>query len=418
MIDVILSENTRPAAGDQLLSVYSMGAVVSAIAAKGMDVRCIDFMSDLRKDSSEFLAENSSEVCCYSVFFGNKVSAFRRMADARRSKNPPRLIIAFGPFAAAFPEEILVKGLADIVVDHDPEFVIPAILHNGGIAPSLETIANLSYMCAGEVVHTPRSSFQDLDQGPFISPFLYNQGYRPALMMTARGCRNHCIFCDRNALWGGGIRNRSIDNVIKEIKELVEIQHAPEIQFLDENLLADHQRFVALCKGIRQVQGKFYWNACACIDSVNKKILLLMKHSRCRNIYFGIESASQRVLQRIGKTYGRKEILDAVRWSKEAGLGVGVMITAGNPGEGDLDRKLTLATLNELGPSVEILENRLVILPGTPFFYKGLREGWFTRQSYFEDEGSIFYDEGGRKAGSAPIRHEDVKEAGQRQGVF
>jgi len=378
-----------------------------------MDVRCLDFMSDLRKDSSAPLGENSSEVCCYSVFFGNKVSAFRRMADARRSKKPPRLMIAFGPFAAAFPEEILVKGLADIVVSHDPEFVIPAILHHGGRAPSLETIANLSYKCGGEVVHTPKFSFQDIDQVPFISPFLYDQGYRPALMITARGCRNHCIFCDRNVLWGGGVRNRSIDHVIKEIKELVEIQHAPDIQFLDEDLSADHQRLASLCKGIRQIHGKFYWNACSCIDSVNKKILLLMKHSRCRNIYFGIESASERVLKRIGKTYGRKEILDAVRWSKEVGLGVGVMITNGNPGETDLDRKLTLATLNELGADVEILENRLVILPGTPFFYKGLREGWFTRQSYFEDEGSIFYDEGGRKAGSAPISHEDVKEAGR-----
>ncbi len=83
-----------------------------------------------------------------------------------------------------------------------------------------------------KVIHTREHSFHDLDQIPFIGPYFYSQGHRPAFIQTARGCKHHCVFCDRNAFWGGGVRYRSIENVLQEIKELVEIQHVRHIEFL------------------------------------------------------------------------------------------------------------------------------------------------------------------------------------------
>jgi radical SAM superfamily enzyme YgiQ (UPF0313 family) len=393
LIDVILADNSRPACGGPQLIRYSAGGFFLALAKKGLDVRYVDLMSGGGGNVPTIPGQDSSDVCCYAVFFGNKVNAFRHMEDARRTKKTPRLIIAFGPFASVFSEEILSRGLADIVVTDDPEFVIPLVLHKGHKSVSLSAIPNLSYMHEGKVIHTPRHSFHDLDEIPFISPYLYSQGHRPAVIMTARGCQYHCVYCDRNVLWGGKVRNRSVDNVLKEIKELVETQHAQRIHFLDEDIAADQKRLVALCEGIRRIKGEFHWLCSACVNSVNQKILLLMGSSRCSRIDFGVESASSQVLRRIGKIYGRQEILNAVRWGQEAGLKVEVNITIGNPGETDLDRNLTLSVLKELGPQVAITTNRLVILPGTAFYRKGLSEGWYTQKSFFEDEGLIFYDE-------------------------
>jgi radical SAM superfamily enzyme YgiQ (UPF0313 family) len=266
-------------------------------------------------------------------------------------------------------------------------------LQEGGGPAYWEAIPNLVYRSEEKIVHTSKHSFHQLDDIPFVSPYLYSQGHRPALLLTARGCQYHCVYCDRNVLWGGGVRNRSVDNVLSEIKELVAAHQVREIKFLDEDLAADHKRLAALCEGMRNIKGEFYWTCSACVDSVSQKMLLLMGRSRCRRINFGVESASPQTLRRIGKTYGPQEIIDAVRWSQEAGLKAVVMITIGNPEETDADRNLTLSTLKELGPQVAITTNRLVILPGTAFYRKGLREGWFTQQSFFEDEGIIFYDE-------------------------
>ncbi len=393
LVDVILADNTRPACGGPRLIRYSAGGVVLALAKRGFDARWIDLMSDKEGNAPGVEFQNSAEVSCYAVYFGNKVNAFQLMEAARHAPHAPRLIIAFGPFASAFPEEILSRGLADVVVAHDPEFVIPLLLQEGSKFSPVSTVPNLSYLHDGKFVHTPKHSFHNLDGIPFIGPYLYSHGHRPAFMMTARGCQYHCVFCDRNALWGGEVRHRSVANVLDEIRELVENHHVPEIRFLDEDLAADRKRLMMICEGIRRIKGNFFWECSACVDSVNRNLLLLMAHSRCRAVYFGVESASPDVLRKIGKRYSRQVILDSVRDAKEAGLRVEVMLTTGNPGETGQDRSLTLSAIKEMGPGVSITSNRLVILPGTAFYRQALKEGRFTQQSFFEDEGLVFYDE-------------------------
>jgi anaerobic magnesium-protoporphyrin IX monomethyl ester cyclase len=392
-VDVILSGNTRTPCNDPKLIHYSSGGVALAIANKGFDVHFIDQIALREGVIPAVLEESPAQVSCYAVFFGNKANALRQMQEARRAPQAPRLIIAFGTFASSFPEEILSKGLADIVISGDPEFVIPAVLQAGEGPEPWSKIPNISFMNGKEIIHTPNQTFHDLDEIPFIGPYLYNRGLRPAVIMTARGCQYHCVFCDRNVLWGGGVRNRSVENVLMELRELIEGQHVRYIHFLDEDLPADHKRLARLCQGMRRIKGEFSWDCSSCVNSVNREMLLLMGHSGCRRVDFGVESASPEVLRRIGKTYGLQEILNAVRWSKEAGMAVAVMITIGNPGETDFDRNLTLSALNNLGGDVKIFTNRLAILPGTAFFRKGLREGWYSRESFFNDENIVFFDE-------------------------
>ena len=401
MIDVILADNTRPACGGPQLIRYYAGGAFLALLQKGLDARWVDLMTDMPTNLSALPQEAEADVYCYAVFFGNKQNAFRHMQEARLSKKPPRLIIAFGLFASAFPEEILARGLADVVVATDPEFVIPALMLSGYDPAGWDKVPNISYKIDGKFTHTEKHSFQNLDEIPFIGPFLSKLGQRPALVITARGCQYHCVFCDRNALWGGGVRQRSIANVINEVRELVEVQQVQKIQFYDEDFSADRKRLAMICQGLLLIKKKFHWECAACIDSVSKELLLLMWQAGCRQITFGMESSSSDVLRRIGKTYGRQEIINAVRWSMEAGLKVTVQITIGNPGETDLDQATTLATLKELGPEVLVMTNQLVILPGTPFYRKGLREGWYTQQSFFEHEGIIFYHDMEQK-GKAP----------------
>jgi anaerobic magnesium-protoporphyrin IX monomethyl ester cyclase len=392
LIDVIIAENARPECGGDHFSRYISGGIVLALAKYGLDARYLDLTSNIEGKLSVVSGQNSADVCCYAVFFGNKANAFRHMADVRSAKNKPRLIIAFGQFASSFPEEILSRRLADIVVTHEPELAIPAILQKGEEVASLEAIPNLSYMHEGKVIYTRKHFHQNLDNIPFVSPYLYQQGYRPAILLSARGCQDHCVFCDRNALWGGLVRNRSVDNVLQEIEDLTENQHVQDIHFLDENLAIDHSRLAALCDGMRRIKGEFYWSCSARVDSVNQKMLLLMRRSRCRRISYGVESASTRVLRWVGKDYGHQDILNAVNWAQEAGLKVRVSILINSPGETDLDRNLTSIIMNKLGPEVDIDAFRIGVLPGSTLYRKGLREGWFTQKSFFEDEGVFFYD--------------------------
>ena len=401
LIDVILADSTLLKCGNNEYIRHCAGGVLLALAQKGMDVRCVDLMLPQEEYSSAPPVENPpapsvedlADVCCYVIFYGNKIEALRHMTLARRANKAPRLIIAFGPFASVFSEEILFRGLADIVVTSDPEFVIPMVLGEENVPSSLSAIPNLSYKHEGKVVHTPKHSFQNFDKIPFISQYFYKRGHRPAFIMTSRGCAAHCTFCDRHVFTSWEVIDRSVDNVLSEIKELVEFHHVKHINVLDADIAFDHKRLIALCTGMRRIKGEFSWNCMARVDSVNQKLLLLMKSARCWNIFYGVESASPQVLRRLGKTYGRQEIVDALRWTQEAGMMAKVGVMIGNPGETDFDRNLTLSAVGQLGPQVTFQTTRLAILPGTALYHKGLREGWFTRKSYFEEDSIIYYDE-------------------------
>jgi anaerobic magnesium-protoporphyrin IX monomethyl ester cyclase len=391
MINVILANNTRPPISGPFLIRYSACGVFLSLLKNGLDARYIDQITEAGKGSIPVYEQTSGDICCYGVYFGNKVNAFRLMEEARRSENPPHKIIAFGSFASAFSEEVLSRGLADIVVGDDPEFVMPVVIRKVDDVDQLSDIPNLIYRHKGKTVHTRKHSFPDLDEIPLVGPYLYSQGLRPAHIITARGCQYHCIYCDRNAHWGGGVRNRSVENVLSEVRELVLNQHVNEIYFLDEDLPADRERLTKLCAGMRQIKKNFRWSCCACVDSVSKELLLLMKYSGCSVVNFGVESASTDVLRRIGKRYSRKDILNTLRWTEEAGIKVEIMLTIGNPGETDADRDLTLSLLQEIGSDITVTTNQMVIAPGTALYRKGLREGWFTEKSYFEDEQVFYY---------------------------
>ena len=178
----------------------------------------------------------------------------------------------------------------------------------------------------------PNILSRDFDKNPFISRYFYEQGHRPAFILTSRGCAAHCTFCDRHVFTSWDVIDRSMDNVLSEIKELIEVHHVKHLNILDADLPFDHKRLISLCEGLRRIKGEFGWNCMARVDSINQKLLLLMRSARCWSVFYGVESASSKVLRSIGKTYGLQEIMDALRWTQEAGLDAKVGIMIGNPG--------------------------------------------------------------------------------------
>ena len=64
----------------------------------------------------------------------------------------------------------------------------------------------------------------------------YSKKKRVEQILTSRGCPGRCIFCASSNYWGHRYRARSPENVIEEMKSLVENYGIEEIQFTDDNL--------------------------------------------------------------------------------------------------------------------------------------------------------------------------------------
>ena len=323
-----------------------------------------------------------------AMFLGNKKNALRLMQQIR-AKDPRGLIVAFGPTASFFHRQILTRGLADIVITADPEFVFPKLVRAG---TDISTVPNLALLQHEKIMKTRPKTFTDLDSLPFAGQYFCDKGLTPVPVVTARGCPFSCSFCDRPLLWGAQTRLRSVDNIFAEIHSLVTRYNLPRLFFDDANFILNKDRTIHLCQQLTKLPKPVSWGCTARVDCADPKTLRLMRYAGCETVYFGIESGDETILRNIGKEYGQKEILQAVKWTRDAGIKVGIFLTVGNPGESGRSLVKTKKLLRDLYPFSELTINPLVVLPGTPIYARFIKEKKITEEACFDNDTLMFFD--------------------------
>jgi len=155
-------------------------------------------------------------------------------------------------------------------------------------------------------------------------------GELAATLITSRGCPFACAFCANNA-WGKTLRFREPQNVIKELKILIERYNYKAFMFFDDTMTVHRKRMETLCGMIKELD--IIYRCFIRGDTVNKSILEKMKDSGCVEVGIGMESGSQRILNIVNKCETVEQNLNAVRWCKEAGIRVKGFFVVGFPGE-------------------------------------------------------------------------------------
>lgn len=214
----------------------------------------------------------------------------------------------------------------------------------GGIHPSMCTKESLGYcdsVVIGEAEKVWQTLLTDAQQGQLkrtykaeqhadlkaspmpVRSVLSQDRYFSDIVQTTKGCPFQCEFCSVYAYDGQKIRNRTIDQVIKEI---VDVNNSSakykkrSVFFADDNIIANkkfaRQLFLAL---------KPYNVNWACQASINiaqeDELLKLMKDSGCGSILIGLESISEKNLARMDKKINLKyNYIDAIKKIQSYGI--------------------------------------------------------------------------------------------------
>jgi anaerobic magnesium-protoporphyrin IX monomethyl ester cyclase len=152
---------------------------------------------------------------------------------------------------------------------------------------------------------------------------------RELAVIASRGCPFNCTFCFHPT--GNSYRQRSLDSVFSEIEMLKENYGINIIAVYDELFSSDKPRLMEFCERIRKLG--LHWSCQLRVDSVDKESMKLLKDSRCYIISFGIESASDFILENFRKHTTVKQINNALGWAKEFGIVVQGNIIFGAEGE-------------------------------------------------------------------------------------
>lgn len=136
-------------------------------------------------------------------------------------------------------------------------------------------------------------------------------------------CSSHCVF-------GRRVRFRSVDNVVAEMKHVIDTLGYRGFNFHDDTFCINRVRILNMCKEFTKLN--ILWRCLTRADSVDRDLLRIMRDSGCREVIIGMESGSQKILNALKKGTTVEQNLRAMKMVKEfMQLKVGIII--GSPGE-------------------------------------------------------------------------------------
>ncbi|MFH1471202.1 MAG: radical SAM protein [Candidatus Micrarchaeota archaeon] len=233
----------------------------------------------------------------------------------------------------------------------------------------------------------------DLDSLPFparhlmpfdaiFSPHALFVGAGPtATVMLSRGCPYSCSFCASKMMWDRKVRFRSPDNIVAEIKHVIDKYGIKNFRFHDDTITVKKEWLREICEKIKPFGIR--WRAETRVDRVSSEVLKMMKEAGCEEIAYGVESLDQAVLDRADKKIKLSDVYTAVKLTKESGMGVRLFFIIGLPGEkpGYADRLIRFC--EEANPdAVDV--STLVPFPGSNIYNNPEQYGFELDMEDFE----------------------------------
>jgi radical SAM superfamily enzyme YgiQ (UPF0313 family) len=208
---------------------------------------------------------------------------------------------------------------------------------------------------------------------------LYHFPGLSTFILSSRGCPFSCGFC---ALYihRRGFRARSPVNVVDEIELLVNEFGVGVLRFQDPEFSIDRRRTVRICETIIERGIEVAWSAETRYGSVDRDLLELMRDSGCYQLNYGLESASQRILDKVGKKQDVEEAEEAITRTSDIGIHASNNLIFGLPGETQQTLEETLRFTGRMWklPRVSFARASLSVpYPETLIYDRGVEEGRF-----------------------------------------
>lgn len=366
-----------------------------------------------REDVDEIIGKFKPQVIAYSVRTG--FHQYYVELNGRLKRQYDFISIFGGPHATFFPELINQPDI-DIVGLGECERSFLELLDKMERQEDYKTTANFWFKTPAGVVKNPLAPLeQNLDSLPFpdrslLDHHLELKNLKIHCFYTTRGCPYGCTYCFNHKfkeLYSGQpyVRQRSVDNVIEEIKQVQEKYRIDRIIFEDDNFIMN--------KGwLREFAQKYPKIPFKCMIRANladEETVALLKQAGCISVTMGIEAGNDRISNEILKRdLTKKQLIDCAELLKKYGLRFITENILANPTSTLADDLETL-DLNLICRPDFANVSLLNPYPNTEIYEIAVKAGEYQSKNF--NDFSSFFD-------STPLNITDIDERKNLQRLF
>ena len=318
------------------------------------------------EETVKWIEKEAPDILGFSTFASSGRTA-ALISNEVKKKNP-NIIIVFGNYYATFNSERVLRKYpsVDIIVRGEGENTVIDLVNCLKNKGKLKDVLGITFRNNNSIISTlDRPLIGDLNCLPFPDRKLIDMEYHSVIaganvapkkftsIVSSRGCFYRCRFCSCRQFARGRWRPRSIKNTMEELHFLASEGYKQFI-FVDDSFTLNQKRVIKLSKRMRKEKIDMEWICEGRVDNCSFEMLREIARVGCKLIYFGIESANQRILDYYNKQTTPQQSRNAVKTGRKAGIDVIIgSFIVGGPDE----------TRDEIQNTIEFAERIPIDLP-------------------------------------------------------
>jgi radical SAM superfamily enzyme YgiQ (UPF0313 family) len=363
----------------KLVESLALGYLAAALRIDGHDVVLLDGMiyDWSPEETTTRILETRADMVGFTTTVNHFPVRLQRIVELLEEAAFPGRVLVGGHAISFFPERILnAVARIDAVVSGEGETVIRQAAAAIAAGTPWNDLPGLSVRDGLGVRRNPPHRHASLDALPWAARDLTGEVIAHdglVCISTSRGCYARCTFCSVPRFYGldqnrpfasGGWISRSVEPIVAEIASLHERFNLRELLIVDDEFFGgtdagfDRARHFGQRMAESGLQVAFALSCRA--ENVHEDVLTGLQRGGLAHVFVGIETGTQRGLQRYGKGHSVEQNRRAIATIKALGLSFQAGFMLFNPWSTIADVQENLRFLEDVGECKPMVINSSV----------------------------------------------------------
>ena len=225
----------------------------------------------------------------------------------------------------------------------------------------------------------PAPAWDLIDPEPYRKAWTAAHGYFSLNMVSSRGCPYRCNWCSK-PIWGDNYHCRAARLIAAEMLEIKNRFRPDHLWFADDIFALSQQWTCEFAEAVEANGARIPFKMQSRCDLMTRPVVEALGRSGCVEVWMGVESGSQEVLDAMDKGTRLWQIFEARENLRRHEIRACYFLQFGYPGETWTEIEKTIAVVRDTRPD-DIGVSVSYPLPGTAFYRTvssqlGPKENW------------------------------------------